>query len=354
MFPAIYTLVSATLFYIRAAILRFFGSRSNVNPAVTPYPLAPHLENCILDIHTEGASVVAESDADLEKGYQRPTPSSPHCSPVTRPRRSTLSVVTNLHLNPAVPAKKSKGRDENMALGLPFPATSPSRKSTTHRATLIVSAVPNSKLRSRASSASAVTSPLHLEAGTHYSHHPQRDTRTTAITIDWAARVHSVFYKPSPSDVEEKEDVRAVFNSNRDSFGIALGMALDSRERNRRQATTNLHVDWAARIHSVFYKKPEPGVDDSNVRAVFNTQDSIVSALALDGASDCDTSYDSTLSTTSKLAYLRPRCDSVSSVATTSSVTSTTTTSSIDGEFLKAVESKYPGEDWADIVRFEV
>ncbi|KAJ7636395.1 hypothetical protein FB45DRAFT_1138023 [Roridomyces roridus] len=266
MFPAIYTLISATLFYIRAAILRFFRSRSSaVNPAaVTPYPLAPHLENCILDIHTEGASIVAESDVDLEKGYQCPTPAPPNSSSLTRPPRSTLSVVTNLHLNPAVQAKKSKGQDENVALGLPLPATSPSRKPTTRHATLIASAVPSSKLRS-------------------------------PITIDWAARVHSVFYKPSPSDIEEKEDVRAVFNSNRDSFGIALGMALDNRERKRQQATTT--VDWAARIHSVFYKKPEPGVDDFNVRAVFSTQESVVSALALDGASDCDTSavFNSTL-----------------------------------------------------------
>ncbi|KAJ7787236.1 hypothetical protein B0H14DRAFT_3505822 [Mycena olivaceomarginata] len=362
----LYTFLQTTLLSILTSTMRLFvRSRPRHASSVTPYPIAPHLENCILDISRDASAHYAGGrKADLERGvlagpkvarqairsdvlgqsgaiFSKPLeaaskrnalPTAPHpvFSSVVKSSPSAkrdpippLSVATNSARIPGHP-RKTIPQDENTNPSAAQP-TRRHRSPTKSRYLSFIRSSPTKSLGAKtspdktrisrrttdrdapcqlfSSPGDGAIAPLKLESGV--SDEP----------IDWAARIRSVFYKNREGDEDLSESVRNLFN--RDS-GSSIGLD-----------------------HSMDIIKDGDLLDER--RGWSSRQASSSDADSFSGPSSLSPFP---CSRSSELPYLgdRPTHPGISA--------SSSSSSGAFNDLLASVERKYPGQRWKDIVEF--
>ncbi|KAJ7745802.1 hypothetical protein DFH07DRAFT_942771 [Mycena maculata] len=367
MSAALSAFFKGTLLYIRTFLLRLFVHGPLVETApVTPYPIAPHLENCIIDIRRDGERVCKE-DGDLEQDVLAPPSFVHHASHNDRARTPSgiadpasfpghessssisgkipappLSVITNFVRTPASPLVRHiphRSQGENIrpvhSQTLPRPSSLKriprssdlTRGSSRSSATSISN--PPGASRSRRGSlvwfASGQSVPL-VPGSLPYITPLKLESGLPVETVDLAARIRSVFYKPGTDD-DGLETVRDIFGRDsvyslslpRAHFGIGYLDCVDGFEDD--------------------YGRP------LSVRSM---------CYYTSSSSSYDVSFSSPVclplhpSESSALAYLHNSSwGSISALSATSSNSSATFS-----DLLASVERKYPGSDWTDIIQF--
>ncbi|KAF8211051.1 hypothetical protein K438DRAFT_1808694 [Mycena galopus ATCC 62051] len=353
----------------------FARSRPSVAPSVTPYPL----ENRIIDISRDASVPKSGKTTDLEKGgfgtrpagrqairndsfsqnrtvktvsnnpqsaavpYRnvssiptrlpivprlvfKPSPSSAKQARMTQP--APLFVVTNFTRVPAPPRKiiPSKSQDENNPSDPPTPP-------------------PKDRPRWRKSRYLSIS--------------PQKSSgiKTSPDKID-TSRQKTNRDGPAPYEV---------FGSS-GGYGPVNSLELES-------SYSGESVDWAARIRSVFYKNREADEDlSASVRNLFS-RDSATSSISFDHSMGILTAGDllhdenkggarySSSSSGTSLPFISaptsplPRSESSEIPYLRDSFTgdlsmSGSTSSGAFNDLLASVERKYPGQRWKDIVEF--
>ncbi|KAJ7476697.1 hypothetical protein FB451DRAFT_246453 [Mycena latifolia] len=355
------TFFTTTLLWMYAFLLRPFERRAARHASVvTPYPLMPEWETRILDISYDTSGSGVEKGMDLEQGVfadrkdlfsqvvHTKTATSKQGRPDARggsrplsrlsfsakdmkgqrAAAAPLSIVTNcvrasapLHKRvasktdrentPLAPRKPTPLRRMPRYLNLtgtsptkPAPSTahSPSGSSKSRRSTLACPAERAARPRKSVSFATAESSPC-------ISPVKLESRRGPGASIDFAARVRSVFYKRADVyDDEDCDSVRHLFD--RDSL-YSQPAARDCDEEDDDDYGTPLT------LRSTCYSPSRPSARD-----VFSAPGS------------------------SRLPYLRDSGASWASVARFSSSSSTT----VFNDLLASVERKYPASEWTDIV----
>ncbi|KAJ7437983.1 hypothetical protein B0H11DRAFT_2294064 [Mycena galericulata] len=359
---ALSTLLSTTLLYIHAFFSRLFRRRTKIHTSpITPYPLAPQLENSIIELRRDGTHAI-NGGVDVEKGvFSVASPFAGHAGFYPRTASGTniprpqpkfgrernpgpppLSVVTNLARRNSDPPRHVPHRSygEKFRPGhSQEPRRTPSTRRTSRSFNLTGSSLATSetsaerKPRRRSlvcfnpapsrrslsistAGSSPFISPKKLESGL-----PEE-------AVDLAARIKSVFYKPGVHD-DEHESVRDVFN--RDSV-----FAIRSEESFIRRLDGTQDFD----------EEDDNGKPVSG-RSTYYSCSTVYS---------CDTSFDAPTpaalrfqirtSDSSELPYLRNGSSgSLSGLSETSS-----TSSAAFSDLLASVERTYPGNEWRDIV----
>ncbi|KAJ6580805.1 hypothetical protein B0H19DRAFT_1251099 [Mycena capillaripes] len=383
------TFLKTTLLSILTFFLRMFAhSPPHQAPSVTPYPLAPHLENCILDIGRN-----TSPGMDLEKGvvgasYPRQAIENDAFShganktvlcnseaaaavppiPVSRavprpgvqwsstakpkqeiPQSSPLSVVSNFARVPGPPAKptlpKTQGENSDPSQGqaprkqsplrripryLNLAGTSPtkpaikqsprgrSNSSGPYAIKFMDRAAPCQLVSSCANGPSPFITPLKLESS------------LPGDSVDWAARIRSVFYKNREGDEDLSESVRNLFSRDSTRSSIDLDHSTDLIKDGDLLNVLDDEEDDYGRplsVHSTCYSPSSPTSSSSD-----------------ESFEDPPPVSPLTCSWSSELPYLRDRQSALS--------LSSSVSSGAFNDLLASVERKYPGRYWKGIIQF--
>ncbi|KAJ7288662.1 hypothetical protein C8J57DRAFT_1642800 [Mycena rebaudengoi] len=374
------TLARNTFFYLVALFLRPFRTSSGGNESsITPFPLAPDLENCITDnSSSDGIAGHPRKMVDLEMGictvpssYQHTpqvvskmetfpkvmaTPASAAITPKKPSGRPPLSIVTNLACIPASNSKHlaSKSQSENISpvaprkptplrrmpryLNLtgssPTTAASPVQKtpgdSKRRRGSLVWFA---ETLSNRAASSPITPTRANFCVSPPISPIKLESSRVNDLSFDLEARIHSVFYK-NVDEEQEDEDARDFFC--RDS--VCSGAGLD---------------ELVFLVKDLDKLQPVP-VDDDN-EADDEEEDDYGETISILSTSDSPSSAHPedivvqivSPSESSELPYLRNELSPKVSLLSLASSTS----SAVFNDLLASVDRKYAGLDWANMVQ---
>ncbi|KAJ6552917.1 hypothetical protein B0H19DRAFT_1377666 [Mycena capillaripes] len=316
-FTKLVTFSKTTLLSVPAFLLRSFVR----HPArlVSPYPLAPDLENCVVDVGHDGCDFV-QKGLDLEKGIFSVSPIQDGSDFPTRskhgqefyhlqdslPAASLLLVVTNLVRTSAITPQKhvqSQSRGENVHSARSQVQRKPTLLRRMPRYLKITGAAPaqaTSPVKNTPSGKKARRGSLVWFLAAHKSP-PIPPLKLESASLDLATGIKRVFYTAhnEGGDCHDAEyhNIRDLFN--RDSVWPGL-TSLD-------------HIDAADE------EDEEDGYGQPLMHALPNSQ-------------------------SSELPYL---CDSVSSLSVSSS-----TSSESFNDLLASVERKWPGTEWSDNVQF--
>ncbi|KAJ7147666.1 hypothetical protein C8R43DRAFT_528403 [Mycena crocata] len=389
------TFLKTTLFSIRAFLLRPFArmrSPAMHTCAVNPYPLAPDLENRIMDIvHDTQCEIGYNKGLDLEKGVfgvaspcqstchaaqnasfaeigAHSGPNSAHVSPtpasrIIRPSSVVsivkhaqkvaapvpLSIVTNFARIPGSPRRhvQSKSQNENTS---PTPLQARRKPTPLRRMprylnltgasptkSPCVKTPPSGSKSRRSSVVSFANSPVSRKSprDSGYGASPfitplKLESGLPSESPDWATRVRSAFYKRRQDDYDdEHDDVRDFFNRDSKYSGVTLDYAMD--------AITKLDSQEDSEDDEVDYGRP------ISVRSTcYSPSREASSDISFNGHKRLLPSLPCAVS--SELPYLR---ESNTGLSLSSSMSS----GAFD-DLLASVERKYPGQDWSEIVKF--
>ncbi|KAJ7288635.1 hypothetical protein C8J57DRAFT_1642749 [Mycena rebaudengoi] len=377
-FANIITLARNTFFYLVALFLRHFRTSSGGNESsITPFPLAPDLENCITDGSSDRIASLPRKMVDLEMGictapssYQHipqvvskmetfPTvmviPASAAITPKKPSGRPPLSIVTNLARIPTSNSKHlaSKPQRENISPVAPRKPT-PLRRmprylnltgsSPTKAASPVQNTPGDSKprrgslvwfadtLSNRAASSPITPTRANFCVSPPISPIKLESSRANDLSFDLEARIHSVFYK-NVDEEQEDEDARDFFC--RDS--VCSGAGLDELV---------FLVKDLDKLQPVLVDDDNEADDEEEdygeTISILSTSDSPSSAYREDIVTQIHSPSES-----SELPYLRNELSPKVSLLSLASSTS----SAVFNDLLASVDRKYAGLDWADMVQ---
>ncbi|KAJ7173416.1 hypothetical protein C8R46DRAFT_1215363 [Mycena filopes] len=336
----------------------------HLHASVTPYPLAPHLEGCVLDIGRGGVQVVSvggggggEDDAcgassitTNKNRLRAPSIAHPDGGFDTESLPTAPAAKQDSHSYSTRPLATVTNFD-----GRAVSAGGPPRKS-----------LPLPIVKTRGENGENI----HIHRQSEQPPPKKKESPVRKMPLRYNLRFGT---RTSPTKAKLKSE-RAESSGGSPTKGKAISSELASAAFHHQAADES--VDWAARIRSVFYNRQWDVDDDlpESVRDYFFTRDSVGSggdeSVEISKDDDDPLGVRSTRATeslatpgaqaqqsSSELAYLGSssssnigHCDSNSDTAALS--TSSSGASGAFNDLLASVDRKYPGRRWVEIVQF--
>ncbi|KAF7345500.1 hypothetical protein MVEN_01568500 [Mycena venus] len=325
------TFLRTTLLSILTFIMRLFArSRPRHTAAVIPYPFAPHLENCIIDIGRDTSAHTGEKAIDLNKDVFDASYNCPVAgqaiqndafgqNSVNKPEAAAVA-----HRNVS-PAPVSRIVPHSVFHSAAYLSSTTKQDSPVPPLSVTDAAVPefywNLPTKSSGIKASPDKTNNVSRRKTDHDITPLKiESNLPGESVDWAARIRSVFYKNREGDEDLSESVRDLFN--RDSA--------------------------SSPDHSMDIIKDGDLLDQDDYYGIGPLGVLSTCCSPSSQASSCPAPVSPLpYSGSSELPYLRDSGHASPSLSASSSASSGTF-----NDLLASVERKYPGRCWKDIVKF--